>query len=168
MKRILTLTLAIALAAGATQARVTPSFAADSPPSLVAMPGGPISGRLSSGAAFVYQRTSGAPIAVVELWYRAPATGFGPAPIPSLSRLAAEAVLSSKPLTAKPLGSTLSDMGGRINVSAYADSIVIAATVPSASAKSVVQALTRSFFAPVLTDDGFKEARREVQMETLL
>jgi hypothetical protein len=128
------------------------------------------SGTLPGGTAYVLTPVSGPPVAAVELWFRAPAGGFGSEPIPSLSRLAAETVVSSKPLaaTAKPLGSLVSDAGGRLNVSAYGDSLVVSALVPASSARDVVSGLTRAFFAPIVTPEGFKAAQRAIVTDVAL
>jgi predicted Zn-dependent peptidase len=124
-------------------------------------------GTLAGGTAYMVQSVNGPPVAAIALWYRAPAAGFDEKPKPSLSRLASEVVVASKPLAGKPLGSRIADLGGRINVTVYADSLVVSALVPASSARETVAAMTRSFFAPVVTDDGFKSAQRAVAVDTL-
>ena len=52
-------------------------------------------GKLSAGGTVIVRPSQGAPVAAVELWYRAPSTGFGPKPEPSLARLAAQVVAAS-------------------------------------------------------------------------
>jgi hypothetical protein len=125
------------------------------------------SGRLSSGTQYLVQRVIGPPVASVSLWFRAPASGFGDKPKPSLARLATEVVVSSKPLAGKPLGARVADLGGRIGVTVYADSLVVSALVPASAARETVAAMTRSFFAPVVTDDGFKSAQRAVALDSV-
>ena len=112
--------------------------------------------------------TSGAPVAAIELWYRAPSTGFGPKPVSSLARLAAQVVAASKPLIGDPLGKQVSDAGGRLAITVYSDSVSIAAVVPSQEARRITKTLTTAFFAPVVTDDGFRFAQRDVAQEALL
>jgi len=40
--------------------------------------------------------------------------------------------------------------------------------VPAASAKAIVKAMTTAYFAPVVTDEGFRSAQRDVAQEALL
>jgi predicted Zn-dependent peptidase len=124
-------------------------------------------GTLQAGGTYIVRPATGAPIAAVELWYRAPSTGFGPKPIPSLSRLAAQVVIASKPLIGSSLGRLVSDLGGRLSVNAYSDSIDIGAVVPAAHAREVVKAMTTAFFAPVISDDGFHAAQQDVAQEAV-
>jgi predicted Zn-dependent peptidase len=125
-------------------------------------------GALPSGGTYIVRSSNAVPAAAIELWYRAPSTGFAATPVPSLARLAAEVVVASRPLAGKSLGTVVTDLGGRISVSVYADSIEISALVPSPSAASVVRAMTTSYFAPVVTQDGLQEAQRSVTEEAFL
>ena len=125
-------------------------------------------GRLPQGGTYIVHPTSGAPVAAIELWYRAPSTGFGPKPVSSLARLAAQVVAASKPLVGDPLGKQVSDAGGRLAITVYSDSVSIAAVVPSQEARRITKSLTTAFFAPVVTDDGFRFAQRDVAQEALL
>jgi predicted Zn-dependent peptidase len=125
-------------------------------------------GDLPSGGTYIVRSSNAVPVAAIELWYRAPSTGFASTPVPSLARLAAEVVVASRPLAGKSLGTFVSDLGGRISVSVYADSIEISALVPSPSAAGVVRAMTTAYFAPVVTQDGFTEAQRSVTEEAFL
>ena len=123
--------------------------------------------KMSAGGTVIVRPSAGAPVAAVELWYRAPSTGFGPKPQPSIARLAAQVVAASKPLIGDPLGKVVNDMGGRLTITVYSDSIAVAAIVPASGARRVVRAMTTSFFAPVVTDDGFRSAARDVEQEAL-
>jgi len=123
-------------------------------------------GRLPVGGTVIVSPAQGAPVAAVELWYRAPSTGFGPKPEPGIARLAAQMVAASKPIVGDPLGKTVSDVGGRLGITVYGDSVAISAVVPAIQARSIVKALTRAYFAPVATEDGFREAAREVEQES--
>jgi predicted Zn-dependent peptidase len=125
------------------------------------------SGALVGGGRYIIGRTQAAPVAAIALWYRAPASGFDATAVPGLGRLAAATVAGSAPITGTPLGHYISDLGGRIAISAYPDSIAISALVPAESAASVVRAMTVSFFAPVVTDDGLKLAQRDVGEEAV-
>jgi len=125
-------------------------------------------GNLPEGGTYIVRPASGAPVAAIELWYRAPSTGFGAKPVPSLARLAAQVVAGSKPLIGDPLGKQVSDVGGRLAITVYSDSLSIAAVVPSQDARKITKSLTTAFFAPVVTDDGFRFAQRDVAQEALL
>lgn len=125
-------------------------------------------GRLPAGGTVIVDPTQGAPVAAVELWYRAPSTGFGSKPLPALARLAAQAVAASKPLVGDPLGKVVADAGGRLSITVYSDSVSISAVVPAAAARSIVKTMTTAFFAPVATEDGFHQAQRDVEQESLI
>ena len=53
-------------------------------------------------------------------------------------------------------------VGGRLTINAYPESVAVSLVVPSARASDAVRAMTRSYFAPVLTDIGSTLARRNV------
>ncbi|GAC1306071.1 MAG: hypothetical protein NVSMB21_08410 [Vulcanimicrobiaceae bacterium] len=125
-------------------------------------------GRLPQGGTVIVRPTQGSPVAAIELWYRAPSTGFGAKPIPALARMAAQSVAGSKPLTSKTLGQTVAAAGGRLAITVYSDSIAISAVVPSNAAKTIVKAMTSSFFAPVTTEDGYRMAQRDVAQEAFI
>lgn len=123
--------------------------------------------RLARGGTAIVRPAQGAPVAAVELWYRAPSTGFGSKPQPSIARLAAQTVAASKPIVGDSLGKTVRDAGGRLAITVYTDSVEISALVPASSARAVVKAMTTAYFAPVTTDEGFHSAQRDVGQEAL-
>jgi predicted Zn-dependent peptidase len=125
-------------------------------------------GHLAAGGEYIVRPALGAPVAAIELWYRAPATGFGAKPVPSVARLAAQVVASSKPIVGDTLGKQIADVGGRLGITVYSDSISISAVVPAQAARDIVKAMTTAYFAPVITDDGYRGAVRDVQQEALL
>ncbi len=124
--------------------------------------------RMPSGGTVIVNPSAGAPVAAIELWYRAPASGFDTKAAPSIARLAAQAVAASKPLVGSSLGATVKDLGGRLNITVYSDSLAIAAVVPASHAKDVVRIMTTAYFAPVMSDAGFKIAQRDVAEEALV
>ena len=123
------------------------------------------SGALPGGGQYVISPSAVAPVAAIALWYRAPASGFDAPAVPGLARLAAATVAGSAPITGTPLGRYVSELGGRIAINSYPDSVAISALVPAESAASVVHAMTVSFFAPVVTADGLKLAQRDIGEE---
>ncbi len=125
-------------------------------------------GKLAAGGTYIVGPVVGAPAAAVELWYRAPSTGFGDVPVPTLARLSAQVVAASKPLLGPSLGTLVDGLGGRLSITVYNDSVSIAALVPANATRSVVRAMTTAYFAPVVTDDGYKAAQREVAREAAI
>jgi len=125
-------------------------------------------GTLSAGGTVIVDPAQGAPVAAIELWYRAPSTGFGTKPVPSLARLAAQVVAASKPIVGDSLGKAVADAGGRLSITVYSDSVAISAVVPSFQARAIVRTMTTVFFAPVATEDGFRAAQRDVEQEALI
>ena len=124
-------------------------------------------GKLSAGGTVIVRPSQGAPVAAVELWYRAPSTGFGTKPLPSVARLSAQVVAASKPIVGDSLGKVVNDSGGRLTITVYSDSIAVAAVVPASAARAVVKSMTTAFFSPVVTDDGFRLAQHDVEEEAL-
>jgi hypothetical protein len=119
-----------------------------------------------SGTAIV-QQSSGSPVAAIELWYRAPSVGFQTTPLPALSRLSAQTIAASKPLIGPALSDAVTAVGGRLDITAYGNSIAISALVPSTAAASIVKAMTVAYFSPVVTADGFKSATRDIVTDAL-
>jgi predicted Zn-dependent peptidase len=124
--------------------------------------GAPLTGKLPGGGTYLIRPGGGAPVAAVALWYRAPSSGFAAQAVPGLGRLAASAVAASRPVTGTSLSQFVREVGGRLNVTAYPESVAVSALVPAERAADTVRAMTRSFFAPVLTDAGLGLARQNV------
>lgn len=122
---------------------------------------------LASGGTAIVRPAQGAPVAAIELWFRAPSIGFGPKAQPTLARVAAQVVAASKPIVGESLGKSVSDVGGRLAISVYSDSVEVSAVVPMQSARGIVKTMTTAFFAPVVTQDGFGFAQRDVQQEAI-
>ncbi|GAC1496507.1 MAG: hypothetical protein NVS3B17_07150 [Vulcanimicrobiaceae bacterium] len=125
-------------------------------------------GRLPSGGTIIVHPGQGAPVAAIELWYRAPSTGFSEKPTPGIARLAAQSVAGAKPIVGDALGKIVSDTGGRLSITTYSDSIAITAVVPATAARKVVKAMTTAYFAPVTSEDAYRSAQRQVAQEALI
>jgi predicted Zn-dependent peptidase len=123
--------------------------------------------QLATGTTAIVQTLGGPPVAAIELWYRAPSTGFGAKPVLSLARLSAQTIAASKPLVGSSLADVVKNAGGRLAISVYGDSVEIAAVVPANAASAVVKTMTTAYFAPVITETGFAIARRDVAQEAL-
>lgn len=119
------------------------------------------SGTLPGGATYLLRPVGGAPVAAIALWFRAPSAGFDPTPAPGLGRLAAAAIAASVPVTGTSLISFVERVGGRLAVTAYPQSVAVSTLVPADQAAATLQALTRAYFAPVLTDEGLATAKRD-------
>jgi predicted Zn-dependent peptidase len=124
--------------------------------------GTPLTGTLAGGGTYLIRPEGGAAVAAVALWYRAPAAGFATDAVPGLGRLAANAIAASKPVTGTALSQFVRQAGGRLSVTAYPESVAVSVLVPADRAADAVQALTRSYFAPVLSDAGLALARQNV------
>jgi predicted Zn-dependent peptidase len=120
----------------------------------------PLTGTLAGGGTYLVRPEGGANVAAIALWYRAPSSGFDATAVPGLGRLAASAIAASEPVTGTSLAQFVRQTGGRLTVTAYPESVAVSLLVPADRAGSAVRALTRAFFAPVLTDAGLLLARR--------
>ena len=118
-------------------------------------------GTLPGGLTYELRPDPAQSAAAVALWYRAPSSGFGPSPLPGLSRLAAATVAGSNPITGTALSTLVDRYGGRLSVSAYPDSVAITALVPPDRVAQTVRAMTVDYFAPVVTAEGLKIAQRD-------
>ncbi|MBC5810907.1 MAG: insulinase family protein [Candidatus Eremiobacteraeota bacterium] len=127
-----------------------------------------VTGSLGTGGRYIVRTYSGAPVTAIALWYRAPSTGFASKARPSVARLAAQTVAASKPLIGDALGSQVRAAGGRLGISVYGDTVSVDVVVPSPAARRIARALTSAYFAPVVTDGGFQQARKDVAQEALL
>lgn len=123
---------------------------------------------LAAGSTLIVRPASGSPVAAIELWYRAPSTGFGTKPQIGIARLAAQTVVASRPFVGDALSRVVQDAGGRLTISVYGDSVAVTATTPSSAARTVVKAMTTAFFAPVVSDEGFGIAKRDVSSEAFV
>jgi predicted Zn-dependent peptidase len=125
-------------------------------------------GSLPAGGTVIVRPAAGSPVAAVELWYRAPSTGFDAKAQTGLARLAAQAVAASRPIVGDALSHVVESAGGRLSISVYGDSVAITATVPATSAANVVKAMTTVYFAPVISAEGFASAQRDVASEAFV
>jgi predicted Zn-dependent peptidase len=154
---------AVARAALASAALVVSSAAAAPDAAQSPAPAAlPLTGTLAGGGTYLIRPAAGAHVAAIALWYRAPAGGFDADAVPGIGRVAAEAVAASQPVTGTSLAQYVRQTGGRLAVTAYPESVAVSVLVPADRAGSTLRALTRSFFAPVLTDAGLALARQNV------
>jgi zinc protease len=119
------------------------------------------SGTLTDGAAYSLRPVGGLPVATIALWFRTPAASFNDAAQPGLSRVAAAAVAASKPVTGTSLADFIDGIGGQLTIDVSPENIAVSAMVPADQAAAAIQALTRAYFVPVLTDAGLLAAKSE-------
>ena len=124
-------------------------------------------GVLSSGVQYRIRPDPAQPAAAVALWFRAPSSGFEPAAVAGLSRLAAATVTASTPISGTSLAQLVDRWGGRVTVAAYPDSVAVTALVPADHAERAVRAMTTDFFAPVVDARGLEIAQRDGLEATL-
>ena len=124
--------------------------------------------KLPGGGVGLVRPQSGAPLAAIELWFRAPSIGFSATPRPGIANLAALAVAASQPLTGTTLAALVARAGGRFGVSVYPQTIEISALVPASEAPSVLRTMSGVYFTPVLTQDGLEQALSEARTDARL
>jgi predicted Zn-dependent peptidase len=122
----------------------------------------------ASGPQVIVRETLGAPLASLELWFRAPSAGFEGKQTPGLARLAAQVVSASKPIVGESLDRIVGDLGGRLTISTFSDSLSVTAIVPSGGARRVLGAMTRAYFSPVVSEDGYRDAARAVAIDAAI
>ncbi|MBV8424457.1 MAG: insulinase family protein [Candidatus Eremiobacteraeota bacterium] len=123
---------------------------------------------LPGGGTGIVRPLSGAPLAAVELWFRAPSIGFEADPQPGVANLAALAIAASEPLTGTPLATVVNQTGGRFSISVYPQTVEISALVPASEAGRVLRTMTAVYFTPVLTQNGLTQAQGEVRANARL
>ncbi|MDQ6929403.1 MAG: hypothetical protein M3126_01885 [Candidatus Eremiobacteraeota bacterium] len=116
---------------------------------------------LPYGSQLVVRRDAAVATVAIELWFRAPSTGFE-TPTPGLAKYAATAIAASKLGTSPALDKVIKNVGGRFAISAYPDAVAIAASVPSGSEGTVIKALTTAYFTPVITQQGMRSGLLDV------
>lgn len=124
--------------------------------------------KLPGGGTGIVKPLDGAPVAAVELWFRAPSIGFDAKPQPGIANLAALAVAASEPLTGTPLATLVARAGGRFSISVYPQTVEVSALVPTAEAAAVLRTMSAVYFTPVLTQTGLTQAVDEVRADERL
>ena len=124
--------------------------------------------KLTNGGTAIVKSAEGAPVAAIELWFRAPSIGFTDPPQPGIANVAALAVAASEPLTGTPLASLVARTGGRFSISVYPRTVEISALVPAEEASGVLRTMSAVYFTPVLTEAGLAQAVEEVRADQRL
>lgn len=119
------------------------------------------SGTLANGAIYELRPVGGAPVATIALWFHTPAASYDDPALPGLGRLAAAAVAESQPVTGTSLADFIDGIGGQLTIDVSTENIAVSTSVPADQAAAAMQALTRAYFVPVLTDAGLGGAKSE-------
>ncbi|MBC5815607.1 MAG: insulinase family protein [Candidatus Eremiobacteraeota bacterium] len=116
---------------------------------------------LPYGSQLIVRRDANVATVAVELWFRAPSIGFAD-PTPGLSRYAATAVAASKVAGGQSLSEAVKNVGGRLGISAYPDTVSVSASVPSGAESRIIKVMTSAYFTPALSAEGMRSALRDV------
>jgi predicted Zn-dependent peptidase len=135
-------------------------FAFHAPAARAAAPATQNSGVLPGGGTYVMRRDDLATTTAMELWFRAPASGYD-ARYPGISRLAITALAASHPAHGSSLSELVNSLGGTLSINVYPDIAMVGVSVPSWDAPRVLRALTSTYFTASLSNDGFKAALRD-------
>lgn len=119
---------------------------------------------LPGGGLYVARPDPAASLAVVQLWYRVPSSGYD-ASQPGLARLAITAIAASSVPHATPLYELVRRVGGVLVVDVHPDIAALSIAVPPADAPAVLRAATAAFSTPVVTDAGRKRALAELGVD---
>ena len=114
----------------------------------------------ASAATYVVRPDPAAGTAAIELWFRAPSTGYDGVR-PGIARVALATVAASSAAHDFSLAQRINRMGGHLSLNVYPDMATIGVSVPAARARDVVQAMIKAFGSPLVTQDGFKQGLRD-------
>lgn len=117
-------------------------------------------GTLPRGGTYIVQSDPSVSQAVVQLWFRAPASGYDNA-TPGIAQLAAAACAVAPLAGGQSLSSLADSTGGDLNISVYADIVQISEAGPAAAARRVVAAMTAAYFAPAPDAAALQAAQRD-------
>ncbi len=123
--------------------------------------GEPSTGALPHGGAYTIDRDPTLASAALDLWFRAPASGYDEA-APGIARLAATAAAAAPLESGKSLVTLVRGLGGRLAINVYPDLVDISASVPASAARRVIAAMSAAYFAPAIDDQALKIGRTDV------
>lgn len=117
-------------------------------------------GTLPLGGTYIVQSDPSVLQAVVQLWFRAPASGYDDA-TPGIAQLAAAACAVTPLAGGQSLQALADSTGGDLNISIYADIVQISEAGPASAARRVVAAMTAAYFAPAPDAAALRAAQRD-------
>ena len=115
------------------------------------------SGALAHGGTYFISVDSAAPVAAVDLWFRAPDDGYD-GQTPGLARVAATAAAAAKLASGKTLAEMVTQAGGRLSIEVFPDVVEVGVVVPTSAARRVLASLTAAYFAPGIDDAALHAA----------
>ncbi|HEY9086404.1 MAG TPA: insulinase family protein [Candidatus Tyrphobacter sp.] len=107
------------------------------------------SGALAHGGTYMIAVDAAAPVAAIDLWFRAPDDGYS-GETPGLARIAATAAAAAKLASGKTLAETVTQAGGQLSIQVFPDLVTVGAIVPTLAARRVLASLTAAYFAPAI------------------
>lgn len=105
------------------------------------------SGVLAHGGTYLIAADSTAPVAAMDLWFRAPDAGYATV-TPGLARIAATAGAAAKLVSGRSLSEIVARAGGSLTISVFPDLVGIGVVVPAGAAPRALAALSAAYFAP--------------------
>ncbi len=117
-------------------------------------------GTLPRGGTYIVQSDPSVSQAVVQLWFRAPASGYDNA-TPGIAQLSAAACAVASLAGGQSLSSLADSTGGDLNISVYADIVQISEAGPASASRRVVAAMTAAYFAPAPDAVALQAAQRD-------
>jgi predicted Zn-dependent peptidase len=123
-------------------------------------------GTLPRGGSYVLHTDASTAGVAVELWFRAPSSGYDNA-TPGLSQLAVTACAASKLVGGKSLVDLVASVGGRLNVNVYSDMATVSVTGPAPAARRIIAGITAAYFAPSIDADALKLAQRDAAVQAV-
>ncbi|MGH7737485.1 MAG: hypothetical protein ACREMP_06415 [Candidatus Tyrphobacter sp.] len=118
------------------------------------------SGQLPHGGTYAIHADPASPTAAVDLWFRAPDSGYDSS-VPGLARVAATAAAAAKLESGRSLAEIVAQSGGRLSIEVFPDIVGIDVVVPPADARVIVASVTAAYFAPSLDDAALTTAKTD-------
>jgi len=118
------------------------------------------SGALPHGGDYYIQSDDASPTAAIDVWFRAPDTGYG-TPVPGVARVAATAAAAAKLVSGKSLAETVAQSGGRLSIEVFPDIIGVGVVVPASDARVMLASLTAAYFSPSIDDAALHSAQSD-------
>lgn len=117
-------------------------------------------GALPHGGSYLIAGDPSSPTTALDLWFRAPDSGYG-TPVPGLAQVSATAAAAAKLESGRTLAESVQDAGGRLSISVFHDIIGISVVVPAADARPALASLTAAYFKPSIDAGAVHSAQSD-------
>jgi predicted Zn-dependent peptidase len=124
------------------------------------------SGTLPHGGTFIVAADSTAPTAALDLWFRAPDSGYDGA-MPGIARVAAASAAAAKLQIGSSLAEIVTSAGGQLTISVYPDLVSVGIVVPPQAARRVLAAATAAYFAPSIDAAALTDGQKDTMVQVL-